>query len=67
MVAAMTVVHERGTGPTSAPIIAEFADGRRTGATAAHVDMAAELSGSSLVGEQVKISVVDGCPVYTTT
>ena len=64
--AAMTVVHERGTGPTSAPIIAEFADGRRTGAAAAHPDMAAELSGTSLVGEQVKISLVDGRPVYTT-
>jgi acetyl-CoA C-acetyltransferase len=65
-VAAMTVVHERGTGPSSAPIIAEFADGRRTGAAAAHPDMAAELSGTSLVGEQVKISLVDGRPVYTT-
>jgi hypothetical protein len=66
-VAAMTVVHERGIGPRSAPIIAEFADGTRTGAAAAHVDMAAELSGSSLVGEQVKISIVEGRPVYTTT
>ncbi len=66
-VAAMTVVHERGAGPQTAPIIAEFADGRRTGAAAAHLDMAAELSGTSLVGEQVKISLSGGRPVYSTT
>ena len=61
-VAAMTVVHDRASGPQSAPILAEFADGRRTGAAAAHGEMAAELSGISLVGEQVRISVVDGQP-----
>ena len=66
-VAAMTVVHDRASGPQSAPILAEFADGRRTGAAAAHGQMAAELSGISLVGEQVRISVLDGHPVYTTT
>ncbi len=31
-VVAMTVVHDRASGPQSAPVIAEFADGRRTGA-----------------------------------
>jgi len=66
-VVAMTVVHDRDTGPQGAPIIAQFPDGRRTGAAAADVAMAAELAGSSLVGQQVKISVVEGRPVYTTT
>jgi acetyl-CoA C-acetyltransferase len=65
-VVAMTVVHERDAGPQSAPIIAEFADGRRTGAAAADPAMAAELSGSSLVGHEVKITVVEGRPTYTT-
>jgi acetyl-CoA C-acetyltransferase len=52
---AMTVLHERDAGPVAAPIIARLPDGSRVGARAADPELAAALSGTSLVGRQVRL------------
>jgi Thiolase-like protein type 1 additional C-terminal domain len=63
-VEAMTVLHDRDLGPTAAPLFARFPDGRRTGARPASPALAAELSGTNLVGADVRISLVGDQPVY---
>jgi len=63
-VEAMTVVHDRNDGPFAAPVFARFADGTRVGASLAVPAMAADLDGTSLVGQQVRIEVRDGQPCY---
>lgn len=60
VVEAMTIVHERDAGPTEVPVIARLADGRRVGARAEDPSLAAELTGTSLVGEEVRLRMVDG-------
>jgi hypothetical protein len=49
---------------TGAPLIAEFADGTRTGARPVSDRLAADLAGISLVGSKVRISSVADRPVY---
>ncbi len=61
---AMTVFHERDTGPTSAPLVARLADGRRIGARAGDPALPADLSGRSLVGAEVLLSTSDGTVTY---
>ena len=64
VVEAMTVVHERDSGPMRVPIIARYADGVRTGAQAADASLARELAGTSLVGREVRVGSCDGRPVF---
>jgi acetyl-CoA C-acetyltransferase len=52
---AMTVLHERDGGPVAAPIVARLPDGTRVGARAADPELPAALSGTSLVGRQVRL------------
>ncbi|MSY71368.1 MAG: hypothetical protein F2692_05145 [Actinobacteria bacterium] len=61
---AMTVVHDRELGPVSAPMVARFADGVRSGACAAATSVARELEGVSLVGRKVRVSERDGRQVF---
>ena len=61
---AMTVVHDRELGPVSAPLVARFADGVRSGACAADTSVARELAGVSLVGRKVRVSERDGRQVF---
>jgi acetyl-CoA C-acetyltransferase len=61
---AMTVVHDRDTGPVRAPLVARFADGTRCGAHAADASIVHSLEGESLVGGQVRVSQRDGVAVY---
>jgi hypothetical protein len=65
VVEAMTVLHERGRGPVAAPVVARLDDGTRVGARAASADLAAELSGTSLVGRRVLLATRDGRITYT--
>jgi acetyl-CoA C-acetyltransferase len=65
VVDAMTVLHERDAGPVAAPVIARLSDGSRVGARPATPDLAAALSGTSLVGTQVQLVTRDGHTVYT--
>ncbi len=62
---AMTIFHERDVGATSAPLIARLPDGSRVGAVVADPDLPAALSGTSLVGREVRLSQRDGHTVYT--
>jgi acetyl-CoA C-acetyltransferase len=64
VVEAMTVSHHRDRGPIAAPVLARFADGRRTGARPADPALPSELAGSSLIGSTVRIIVRDGHPLY---
>ena len=64
VVEAMTVFHERDTGPVSAPVIARLPDGTRAGARAADPELPAELSRTSLVGREVRLTTVDGTTTY---
>ncbi len=60
-----TVLHDRVQGPTAAPIFARFADGRRVVASAASPELAASLSGTSLVGQKVTVTAASGgAPTY---
>lgn len=52
---AMTVLHERDRGAVAAPVIARLADGSRVGARADDPALPAALSGTSLVGRQVRL------------
>ncbi len=66
IVEASTVVHDRDAGPTSAPMIARLADGRRVLATAGP-EIARALSGDSLVGRTVDVVPGTGAPTYSPT
>lgn len=63
---ASTVLHDAGTGPVAAPIIATLPDGTRTGAKAADPALPAALSGQpSLIGREVKLTTdADGHVTY---
>lgn len=63
-VEAMTVVHDRETGPASAPIFANLDDGRRVVAAAADGSIVGSISETSLVGRKVKVRKGAGSPVY---
>ena len=63
-VEAMTVLHDRHDGAYAAPVFARFGDGRRSGARLADPRVAAQLSGTTLIGTDIRISLVDGRPVY---
>ncbi|HET6810069.1 MAG TPA: hypothetical protein VFH50_03575 [Acidimicrobiales bacterium] len=63
-VEAMTVLYDRDRGPREAPVFARFPDGTRTAARVAHPELAAELDGTSLVGETVEVVAGEGQPVY---
>ena len=54
-VIAATVLHDRDAGPVEAPVIVRLADGSRLGARAAAPSIAAEVSGTTLVGRQVRV------------
>jgi acetyl-CoA C-acetyltransferase len=61
MVEASTVLHDAGSGPVAAPIIATLPDGTRTGAKAGDPALPAALAGNtSLIGRQVKLMTDDG-------
>ena len=64
VVEAMTVLHDRDNGPNAAPVFARFPDGRRTGAVPISINLASELSETSLIGHEVCIKMADGVPVY---
>jgi acetyl-CoA C-acetyltransferase len=65
VVDAMTVFHERDAGPTSAPVVARLGDGSRVGARPADPEMPAELSGTSLVGREVRLAADGEHVLYT--
>ena len=52
---AMTVVHDRVSGPSRVVLVARFADGTRIGASSEDPKVAGELSGTNLVGASVRI------------
>jgi acetyl-CoA C-acetyltransferase len=58
-----TVLHDRDRGPIAAPIIADLPDGSRIGARAPDTALPG-LSGSALVGENVRIFTRDGDAYY---
>jgi acetyl-CoA C-acetyltransferase len=64
VVEAMTVVHDRKAGPTSAPVFARLGDGRRVVAVPADPGLPAALSGTSLVGAIVRVAPGEGAPRY---
>lgn len=55
VVEAMTVLHDPLTGPVNAPIVARLATGERIGARSASATIAAELSGTCIIGEEVEL------------
>jgi acetyl-CoA C-acetyltransferase len=60
IVDASTVLHDTGTGPVAAPIIATLPNGARTGAKAGDPALAAALAGQpSLIGREVKLTTDD--------
>lgn len=64
VVEAMTVIHDRRAGPTSAPVFARLADGRRVVAVPADPALPAALSGTTLVGSRVRVAPGEGAPRY---
>jgi hypothetical protein len=62
---AMTVLHDRDEGPVAAPVIARLPHGPRVGARAADPALPSQLSGTSLVGHEVVLSVRNGETVYS--
>ncbi|HEX3714599.1 MAG TPA: acetyl-CoA synthetase, partial [Trebonia sp.] len=63
-VLAGTVMYDRA-GPVVAPVIAELADGRRTGARLRTREEAAEVAGQNLAGRRIRItSEEDGLSYY---
>jgi acetyl-CoA C-acetyltransferase len=64
LVEAMTVLHDRDRGPVAAPVIARLADGSRTGARPADPQLPAALSGTSLVGQEVELTMDNGKVSY---
>jgi acetyl-CoA C-acetyltransferase len=67
VVVAATVLHERDTGVTAAPIIAELPDGTRIGARALDPELPASLSGMQIVGREVRITSVEDKAFYEPT
>ncbi len=67
VVEAMTVSHDRQTGPSSAPVFARLGDGRRVVALPADPSLPASLSGTSLVGQRIRVRAGDGAPRYDLT
>jgi acetyl-CoA C-acetyltransferase len=65
VVEAMTVLHQRDTGPVAAPVIARFDDGARIGARATDPAVVEDLAGTNLVGAEVRIDQRDGRAYYT--
>lgn len=63
VVVAGTVVHQRGGGPASAPVLVDLPDGVRAVATAA-TDVAAAVSGSALVGQPVVLRRGEGASLW---
>jgi acetyl-CoA C-acetyltransferase len=55
LVVAATVLHDRDGGPVDAPVIVELADGTRVGAPAGDPELAAAVSGTTLVGQVVRV------------
>lgn len=64
VVEAMTVVHDRTAGPTSAPVFARLGDGCRVVAVPADPALPAALTGTSLVGSTVRVGPAEGAPRY---
>lgn len=64
LVDAMTVLHDRERGPVAAPVVARLPDGSRVGARAASARLAADLAGTSLVGEAVVLKESNGKVSY---
>lgn len=64
VVEAMTVVHDRRSGPASAPVFARLGNGRRVVAVPADPALPAALSGTSLVGVRVRVVPGEGAPRY---
>lgn len=60
LVEAFTVEHDREAGPMRAPIYGTLLDGRRVVAGPAHLQLAKELSGRSLVGDKVRVRRGEG-------
>jgi acetyl-CoA C-acetyltransferase len=65
-VEAMTVIHDRVSGPIAAPVFARLADGRRVVAAAADSALPAALVDQSLVGCTVAVRPGEGGSVYET-
>jgi acetyl-CoA C-acetyltransferase len=59
VVEAMTVLHDARQGPVAAPVIARLPDGSRIGVTAGDPALPGQLSGSSLVGREVRLTTGD--------
>lgn len=59
VVDASTVLHERDTGPTEAPVIARLDDGTRVGARAADPELPAQVAGRALVGTTVRLTATE--------
>lgn len=64
VIVAGTIVHDRQTGPVSAPVLVDLDSGGRTVALAAESSAPASLSGATLVGMRVRLRQGDGCPVW---
>jgi acetyl-CoA C-acetyltransferase len=64
VVEAMTVLHDRESGPVEAPVIARLPAGARIGARCLDPAMAGDLSGQNLVGREVKLTTIDGKVYY---
>jgi acetyl-CoA C-acetyltransferase len=64
VVEAFTVLHERDEGAVGAPVIARLLDGTRIGARARDPKLPPSLSGTSLVGSEVRITSVDDKAFY---
>jgi acetyl-CoA C-acetyltransferase len=65
IVDAMSVLHDRDRGPFAVPVIARLPDGSRVGARAADPTIAADLTGTTLVGREVRLEPRDDTVVWT--
>jgi acetyl-CoA C-acetyltransferase len=64
VVDAMTILHDRDTGPAQVSLVASFADGARTGARSPDAAVARSLTGTSLVGHKVRIFTRDSTSFF---
>ncbi len=64
VVDAFTVEHDRTEGPVRAPLYATLQDGRRVVAVPAEATIPAKLSGTSIIGETVRVRTGEGGTVY---
>jgi acetyl-CoA C-acetyltransferase len=67
VVDAMTVVHDRDGGPTGAPVVARLPDGARVGARAADASLVAAVTGTTLVGREVRLEASGETVVWSPT